>query len=115
MGPCSTRRTGASSQSPQKPCPFAIRIIAFLTPGACGGCLPGKLLMQTRARDEFREDRGERRHDRTRRRGGRRAIYHNWLLFSRSFAATPRELVSFRLSVALIRFRGQLVPRNRLP
>src|ERR1035438_9667336 len=31
MGPCSTRRTGASSQSPQKPCPFAIRIMLTLS------------------------------------------------------------------------------------
>src|SRR5260370_16930362 len=30
MGPCSTRRTGASSQSPQKPCPLAIRITTRL-------------------------------------------------------------------------------------
>src|SRR5688572_29885978 len=27
MGPCSTSRTGASSQSPQNPCPFAMRIM----------------------------------------------------------------------------------------
>src|SRR5579872_2953706 len=45
MGPCSMRRTGASSQSPQKPWPFAMRIMIGrgARTSACSAAAPGAI------------------------------------------------------------------------
>src|SRR5262249_24870979 len=51
MGPCSTRRTGASSQSPQKPWPLAMRIMGGLQVGQSLSPARGRAARRSAARE----------------------------------------------------------------